>query len=255
MKEEASAEVSAYKLKYKQKQEELQASIDAANEREQQARKVINEEAAYIDELAENKLSELKTNLKRKNEEKTEKQNEAYERKKRKLESEYKIKTDSLYLLTFGGILYSIIVTILTGLNSPRFSRDISAVFKLIAEIGSFLWELSLMLASSAWSIKEMIPYTFIDVLVPILLIIVGFLVIFGGGITFLGAGLFNIGKFCAEFYVDDIGIFVSLVSLALIIWFADLLPFITWNLVLVFLIINFAYVIIRILLTSPNKY
>jgi len=47
----------------------------------------------------------------------------------------------------------------------------------------------------------------------------------------------------------------VALLSLAVLVWFADYLSFITWNLIVVFIIIHAVYVFFRMLLTSSNSY
>lgn len=253
--EEASATVSAVKRQYQQKQAELQSSIDAANEREQQAQRQIDEESARINALAESKVSGTKASLKRKYEDNAAKQKDAHDRRMQKLESEYKGKTDRLYAMTFGGILYGFFVTILTAVNSPRFSDDIIAVCNFIGGFFSVLWENASVLASAAWSLHEKIPYAVIDVIVPGLLAILGFLAIFLGVLALVGFGLYKVGKFYADFFADSISVLVALVSLALLVWFADYLTFITWNLIVIFIIIHAVYVFFRMLLTSSNSY
>lgn len=252
---EASATVSAVKKEYQQKQAELQSSIDAANARERQAKKQLDEESARIDALAEAKVSGTKSSLKRKYEENAKKQKDTHERRMKKLESEYKSKTDRLYGLTFGGILYSFLATVFTAINSPRFSEDIFAVCKFIGDFFSVLWENASVLASAVWSLNEKIPYAVIDFIVPGLLAILGFLAIFLGVLALVGFGLYKVGKFYADFFADSLSVLVALLSLAILVWFADYLSFITWNLIVVFIIIHAVYVFIRMLLTSSNSY
>lgn len=252
---EASATVSAVKREYQQKQAELQSSIDAANARERQAKKQLDEESARIDALAEAKVSGTKSSLKRKYEENVEKQKDSHERRMKKLESEYKAKSDRLYGLTLGGILYSFLATIFTAINSPRFSEDILAVCKFIGGFFSVLWENASVLASAAWSLNEKIPYAVIDVVVPGLLAILGFLAVFLGVLALVGFGLYKVGKFYADFFADSLSVLVALLSLAVLVWFADYLSFITWNLIVVFIIIHAVYVFFRMLLTSSNSY
>lgn len=251
----ASATISAVKKEYQQKQAELQSSIDAANARERQAQKQIDEESARIDALAESKVSHTKSSLKRKYEEKAENQKDSHERRMKKLESEYKSKTDRLYGLTFGGILYSFLATVFTGIKSPRFSEDILAVCKFIGDFFSTLWENASVLASAAWSLNEKIPYAVIDVIVPGLLAILVFLSIFLGVLALIGFGIYKVGKIYADFFADSLSVLVALISLAVLVWFADNLSFITWNLIVVFIIIHAVYVSIRMLLTSSNSY
>ena len=233
---EASATVSAVKREYQQKQAELQSSIDAANARERQAQKQIDEESARIDALAES-------------------QKDSHERRMKKLESEYKSKTDRLYGLTFGGILYSFLATVFTAINSPRFSEDILAVCRFIGGFFSVLWENASVLASAAWSLNEKIPYAVIDVIIAGLLAVLGFLAIFLGVLALVGFGLYKAGKFYTDHFADSLSVLVALLSLATLVWFADYLSFITWNLIVVFIIIHAVYIIIRMMITSPERY
>ena len=252
---EASATGSAVKREYQQKQAELQSSIDAANARERQAQKQIDEESARIDALAESKVSRTKSSLKRKYEENAEKQKDSHERRMKKLESEYKSKTDRLYGLTFGGILYSFLATVFTAINSPRFSEDILAVCRFIGGFFSVLWENASVLASAAWSLNEKIPYAVIDVIIAGLLAVLGFLAIFLGVLALVGFGLYKAGKFYTDHFADSLSVLVALLSLATLVWFADYLSFITWNLIVVFIIIHAVYIIIRMMITSPERY
>ena len=242
-------------MEYQQKQSELQTSIDAANARERQAKLQIDEESARIDALAESKLSRTKNSLKRKYEEITEKQNDSYEHRMKMLEREYKAQTDRLYGLTLGGILYSFLATVFTAINSPRFSDDILVVCKFIGGFFSVLWESASLLASTAWSLNEKIPYAVIDIIIPGLLAVLGFFVIFLGALALVGYGLYKAGGFYADLFADSLSVLVALLSLALLVWFADYLSFITWNLIVVFIIIHAVYIIIRMMITSPERY
>ena len=252
---EAAATVSAVKSEYQLKQSELQASIDAANAREHQAKLQIEEESARIDALAESKLSRTKTSLKRKYEEIAEEQNDSYKHRMKMLEHEYKTQTERLYGLTLGGILYSFLATIFTAINSPRFSDDILDVCKFTGGFFSALWENASLSASAAWSLNEKIPYAVIDFIVPGLLAVLGFLAIFLGVLALVGFGLYKAGRFYADRLADSVSVLVALLSLALLVWFADYLSFITWNLIVVFIIIHVIYIIIRMMITSPDPY
>lgn len=248
---EALTTVSTVKREYEKKQAELQSSIDTANEREQQAQKQIDEESALINALAESKVSGTKASLKRKYEDNAAKQEAFHNRRMKKLESNYWRKAACLYILTFSGILYSSLVTVFTALNSPRFSADIFAACLFVGGFFSALLENASVIAVVAWSLHSKIPYTVIDTLVPGLLAILGFLSIFCGILILVGLGLYKIGKLYADFFADNLSILVALVSFAFLVWFADSLTFITWNLIVVFIIIHVIYVFIRMLLTS----
>lgn len=253
--DEASATISAVKKEYQQKQDELQSSIDAANAREQQAKAQMDEVYARIDALAESKVSSTKNRLEREYEKKAEKQKNSHEHRMRMLESEYKAKTACLNVLTYGGVVYSVIATVFTALNSTRCTRDIRAVCKFIGNFFSVLWKNAYMLASAAWSLNDNIPYSVIDVIVPGLLAIIGFLATFGGILVLIGLGLYKGGKIYLHNWADSMSVLVTLSSLALLVWFSEDLFFIKWNLIVVFIIINTIYVLIRAKLTVANRY
>ncbi len=67
--------------------------------------------------------------------------------------------------------------------------------------------------------------------------------------------GLFKSGAFYAKFFADSWSVLIALISLILIVWFADYLTFIPWNLIVVLIITHAVYVIIRMILTSPDRY
>ena len=251
----AREEVSAVKKEYGQKQAELQASIDAAHEREEQALTQINEEAARIASLAESKVSGTIASLRKKYDTEASEQKYAHDRKMRQLEIDYKGKTNRLYGMTFGGMLYSFFATFFTAINSPRLSGDIIAACKFVGGFFSGLFENAYLLSLDAWSLNEKIPYKVIDVLIPGLLVILGFLAIPLGVLVLLGFGLYKFGAFYAKFFADSWSVLVALISLILIVWFADYLTFIPWNLIVVFIIIHAVYIIIRMILTSPDRY
>lgn len=245
---EATAKVSAIEKEYQQKQALLQSSIDAANAREHEAQKLIADESAKINALAESKVSSTKNDLKRKYDELVENQNNSHEHKMVELEKLYKGKVKLLYGLTRGGILYGVFVTMLTAVKSQRFSDDFILVFKFLGNYICFLLENAFDLASAAWSLKEHIPCPVIDILVSGLLAVLGFLVIYPGILVITGFVLYIIGKAYSDKFTDTMSVAVALVSLALLVWFADSLTFIKCNLILVFLIIHAVYVFLRMM-------
>lgn len=245
---EASATVSAVKKEYHEKQSELQTSIDAANKRERQAQKLIDEQNALIDALAESKVTNTKNSLKKRYDELIEKQTDSHNQKMDELEDLYKEKVGLLFGLTLGGVLYSLFATLLTAVNSQRFSNDIHSVCELLEGFYSLLQEIAYALSSAAWSLKEVIPYPVINTIIPGLLAVLGYLIIFLGFMGIVSYGFCKVLEFYADSFADTLSVVVALVSLALLVWFADYLTFIKCNLILVFLIIHAVYVILRII-------
>jgi cation transport ATPase len=250
---EASAMISAVKQEYSSKQAELQKSIDDAKAREFAAQCQINEESDRINELAEAKVSQTRQSLKKQYKDADEKQKRNNEKVLHKLKKEYNGMKDRLAALTYGGILYGFFATILTGINSTRFSEDIIAVLAFIIEFISFLWGHASFAASEAWKLRNKIPYTIIDTIIPGLLAIVLFIVIFVGVLTLVCYCIYKVGEFYSQEFADSASVAVALISLAVLVWFADKLTFISWNLVVIFLIIHAVYLFIR-MLTIPSK-
>jgi uncharacterized protein YneF (UPF0154 family) len=66
--------------------------------------------------------------------------------------------------------------------------------------------------------------------------------------------GLFIVGKFYREEFFDLPSLIVALVSMAMLVWFADDLSFITWNLILIWFLIHSIYLLIRMMTTTSNS-
>ena len=249
----ASAAVSAVKEEYRKKQTELQKKIDDASSREQEALNQISEESIRINHMAEVMVSSTRNNLKCRYEEKSEKQKVAFIIRMKKLEDRYNEKTARLYFLTLGGCLYSFFATILTAVNSQRFLSDLVAVFTFFGGLFAGLWTYASDLAAMAWSLNEKIPYSVLNVIVPVILAVLGFAAVFGIPLALIVFGIYKIIRFYKENFADSTSVLVALVTLALLVWFADSLTFIPLNLILVFLIVHAIYMVIRLLITNFN--
>ena len=221
-------------------------------EGEIKAEKQIKEESSRINSLADSKIAALKDHLMKEYHTKMEEQQYNYTQRMRKLDTEYRVKSNSLHSLIIGSSLYGLFVTLLTALKSPRCCQDIEEAYTFIYDFFSDILEKSIILALYGWSIKESIPYDVINVLVPGLLAVLGF--IFLPAILLLVLfGIYKLGKIYKENFADLISVLVALASLAVLVWFADQLSFISWNLVIVFLLIHLMYLIVRILLDSND--
>lgn len=164
-------------------------------------------------------------------------------------------KTAAVYSLTCGALVYSFLATMLTACNSKRCISDITQfavfLFKLLVTPMKFAFELG----EAAWTVKDMIPYSDLDVIAAVLLIGILFL-----SVIYLAYGLsgYCIYRFCKFYYKEftDIisGVF-ALVSMALLVWFADALKIITWNILAVWLILHGFYLIIRMYFTTNSSF
>lgn len=251
--EDARARISAFEKEHKRKMKELQSCIDAANTREAEAEAALSNELLLIDNSAEEKIKKTKQSLKTKYENIVEKHNREHSTRIHELEKDYSAKTNRLSAMIFCSISYGIIVTVFTASNSTRFSNDVSSMFNFIINALIKLWDEAIVWVASAWSLKNNIPYSIINVLIPGILAILAFLIVFVGVILLIILTVFIIGSLYAKYFGDTLSAVVALVSLAIIIWFADSLAFISWNLIVVYILIQIIYVIARILLT-PSK-
>ena len=149
----------------------------------------------------------------------------------------YRGKEFRLYALTFGGLLYGFLSTIFTAVNSSRFFDDIITAGIFIGNCFSSLWENAVILFSLAWSLNEKISIPVLNVIVPGLLAVLGFLAVFGCTLAATGFAVYLICWLYGVYIADRLSVAVALVTLAILVWFADTLTFIPWNLLAVFLI------------------
>ena len=89
--------------------------------------------------------------------------------------------------------------------------------------------------------------------IVPVILAVLGFAAVFGIPLALIVFGIYKIIRFYKENFADSTSVLVALVTLALLVWFADSLTFIPLNLILVFLIVHAIYMVIRLLITNYN--
>lgn len=253
--EEAEASVSAVKASFREKEEELHKHINAARAREEQARQQIEEETSRINSLADYKITSTKDRLERAYKANGKEQRYFYNRKMQQLEVVFRAKTDSLHALTFGSALYGFLVTVLTASKSPRCCYDLKEACRYICIFFSFLWDKASIIATSAWSLNTRIPYDVVNVIVPGLLAGLGFLLIIPGIPLLISFGIFKAVKTYADHFADNTSALVALISLALLVWFADRMTFVTWNLIIVFLFIHLLYLLLRIMFTSDDFY
>lgn len=217
--EEARATVSACEKKYRKKSADLQARIDAVKEQKQTYQRLTEEESERIDKLASEKADEA-----------------------------YRIKANSLHALTVSGVLYSILATILTAINSQRCLTDLSGVVHVIGSFFVALKNVAAAITDIIWTLTKFIPIDVIKYLIAGILVIVIYTIIFGGALSIVFFLLLLLISIYYTYCADLISVLVTLSSMALLVWLADNLSFISINLVVVFIIINAIYAGIRVL-------
>ena len=241
--EEAEAAVSAAEKEYAAREQKLNSQMREAVRREQIARDM---EINYKDKVTEEarRITEKARAL----------AEEECRRKTVKAENKYREKRDAFYAVTIGSLLYSFLATILTACNSTRFTTD-------AASFASFLWKLitgafrmAVEACKTVWNVKEMIPYQPINHIVAAILVITVFVLITGLIYGLTGFIIYEAACFYHEEFWDLISGVVALFSMGLLVWSADKLTWITWNLILVWLLIHGGYVLIRMMASGSRS-
>ena len=234
--QEAKATVSAVKEQYANKQAELERKIASAEYRERQAStleaNLSHQADTRAQKLAENKLKALQGE---------------YEAKKRSLDSEYKTLTVGYEGFLLGCLLYGVLVTLFTAVRSEAFISDFKTFFITIWHFIVWLVESLVSLGEWASQLGDMIPQPIVAFIVHWLLWI---LACIGLGIVIVilvQTGFFKWLEWFKENQADLVALSVFLVSLALIIFFAEVFKaFLPVNLLLLLLLVQIVTMGIR---------
>lgn len=218
--------ISTFKHEYETKEQELDSQIRQVSQREQIVRDM---EASYKEKVAE----------------------EAYrisEKARAAAEEEYKVKRNAVYGVTMGSLLYGFFATILTACNSPRFIKDFMAFLDVLHQLISRLFMLAVEACTAVWKVKDMIPYQILNVIAAVTLVAVVFALIIGPITCLIGFLIYRTAKFYYQKFWDLISAVVALVSMGILVWFADEMTWITWNLIVVWMVIYGGYVLVRMM-------
>lgn len=234
--QEAKATVSAVKEQYASKQAELERKIASAEYRERQAStleaNLSHQADTRAQKLAENKLKALQGE---------------YEAKKRSLDSEYKTLTVGYEGFLLGCLLYGVLVTLFTAVRSEAFISDFKTFFITIWQFIVWLVESLVSLGEWASQLGDMIPQPIVAFIVHWLLWILACIGLGIGIVILLLTGFFKWLEWFKENQADLVALSVFLVSLALIIFFAEVFKaFLPVNLLLLLLLVQIATMGIR---------
>ena len=118
----------------------------------------------------------------------------------------------------------------------------------------SSVFNLAVTAASATWTLNEHIPYRIVAVIVAGALTAIVFALIAGAiyGTTIYIA--YRICKFYKKYFWDLPSLVEALISMGILVWFADKLSGIKWNLVAVWLLIHLLYMIVRSVFAPPKK-
>ena len=236
LKQEAMTEVSSVKREYARKQAELERKIASAEYRERQASTLEADLSHQADtraqELTENKLRALQGE---------------YEAKKKSLDSEYKTLTVGYEGFLLGCLLYGVLVTLFTAVRSEAFISDFKTFFITIWQFIVWLVESFVSLGEWASQLGDMIPQPIVAFIVHWLLWILACIGLGIGIVILVLTGFFKWLKWFKENQADLVALSVFLVSLALIIFFAEVFKaFLPINLLLLLLLVQIVTMGIR---------
>ena len=176
-----------------------------------------------------------------------------YQTKAAKAENKCKEKCNAVYAVTLGSLLYGAFATLLTACNSDRFTEDTATFTSGVWKILTGLFWMALEACKAAWSVKDRIPYQGLDILAAGMLVIIVFLLITGLTYGLTGYVVYEAAKFYYAEFWDLISVVVALVSMGILVWFADTLSFVSWNLILIWLLIHGIYVLIRMKISADR--
>ncbi len=225
IREEAETMVWSVKEEYSQR-ERLLAQTQAAAD---QARKDAEATRSRQNEIVEEKAAQ------------------AYSSRKEALERAYKAKTGSYHGFLIGCLLYGLLTTVFTAVRSERFVSDFidffTGLWAWICSAARSVWQLGQAAAELGDKIQNLTAAVVVHWL--LLVVVVG-----GIGAAVLGGLLWGVKKlldFYKENYADTQSLVVFIISLAVVVFFAEpIREYIPLNLLLLLLMVHIAYMGVR---------
>ncbi|MDY5166514.1 DUF6040 family protein [Dielma fastidiosa] len=166
---------------------------------------------------------------------------------KKELDRKFKAQTASYDSFLLGLLLYGVLTTVFTAVRSEAFVSDFKTFFMVIWQFIVNVFQLLLKGGQWASQLGDKIPQPVVATIVHYLLLIVfvGGIAIGVGFLIFLGAS--KVFEFYTEDYADTMSLAVFLISLAVSVYFAELIrAVIPINLLLLLILVHIVYVLIR---------
>ena len=171
-----------------------------------------------------------------------------YEAKQRSLDRKYKALTVSHEVFLFGCLLYGIFVTVFTAIRSKAFTGDFKTFFITVGNFFTWCGKSLYWLGIQASKLGDMIPQPIVATIVHWLLFIIA---CFGVAIVLVilaFTGIYAWFEWFKENQADLVALSVFLVSLALIIFFADVFKaFLPVNMLLLLLLVQIMAMLARV--------
>lgn len=235
--QEAMTEVSAIKEECAKRERIAESKAQEADKLKSHLEAVETDLSGQIDKkalnLVESKLNALQG---------------AYEAKQRSLDSKYKALTVSHEVILFGCLLYGILVTVFTAVRSKAFTGDFKTFFITVGNFFTWCGKSLYWLGIQASKLGDMIPQPIVATIVHWILFIIA---CFGVAIVLVilaFTGIYAWFEWFKENQADLVALSVFLVSLALIIFFADVFKaFLPVNLLLLLLLVQIIAMLARV--------
>ena len=162
------------------------------------------------------------------------------------LRGKYEAKKSMYNGLLVGALLYGLLVTVFEAIRSDVFMSHFKAFFLGVWEILAGWFKLAFMLADTLSQLGDKIPQPIVAFIVHWLLYVLGAGVVIGTVGFGVGWVLLRVIDFYQEKMADEFSLAFTLVSVAVLVFFADLLAKLPFNLLVLWLLTHVLYVGIR---------
>lgn len=155
------------------------------------------------------------------------------------IKDEYEKKKYAIYDVTIAAIIYGFVVTILRLLSSERMRNDIAVIFKNIYTFCREVIEANSDIISDTWTLTNHQDNRAGWIILAVFIIILVIAIQLAIAVAVLCAALVFIFWAHSDGKFDFSMIITMLVSMILIVWFADILTFVGWNMIAIWFLIQ----------------
>lgn len=247
---DAEARAEAVKASYDREQEKLQKKLAQAEKLEQDASQKNAEIDRRISDLADERIADIKRRLEQRCRDEEEKVKGKYLLQEQRCKNDYEMREKAAESFTWGCLLFAMLATVFTAIQSTRFSHDLVEAFVFIGGILGGLGVSAWDLGKAAWSLHAQIQIPMLQIILPAILAALAFFLVIGIAAGLLGFPGYKIVSFYREHFADWISAYAAITELAFTVWFADMLSFVKLNLIVCMIVIHFIYIFFRMLVT-----
>ena len=169
-----------------------------------------------------------------------------YDIKVASIKDEYEQKKSAIYGVTLAAIIYGFVVTVLKLLSSDRMRNDIAVIFNNVYTFFREVVEANSEIIGDAWSLTNHQDNRACWILLAVFLIILVIVIQLAIAAVVSGAVLVFIFWAYSDGKFDFPMVITMLVSMILIVWVADRLTFVGWNLVVVWILFQVSMIMAR---------